>query len=165
MTKRLQRVPFEKSLEETKNLIQKKKNWILKKQDEYRKTQPEVKEYSYLPSTTLPYLGNNYTIELRNLHPHRRKDSNSNSVLFDEHEKVDLSKNKFLFYVKDSENDQNINDEFIKNKIKGLYENWLYEQAQIIFKKKINEFSKIIEVSPNELQIKRLKNRWGSVTK
>lgn len=29
----------------------------------------------------------------------------------------------------------------------------------------INEFSKIIEVIPKDCQIKKLKNRWGSVTK
>ena len=69
------RVPFDKPLEEIKEIIQKKIQWILKKQDEYRKTTPEIKELSYLPSSTLPYLGNNYTIELRNIHT----DTDSNS--------------------------------------------------------------------------------------
>src|SRR5215208_6691050 len=69
------RVPLDKPLEEIKEIIQKKIQWILKKQDEYRKSKPEINEHSYLPSSTLPYFGNNYIIELRNLHT----DINSNS--------------------------------------------------------------------------------------
>ena len=155
------RVPFDKPLEEIKDIIQKKIQWILKKQDEYRKTKPEIKELSYLPSSTLPYLGNNYTIELRNLHT----DTDSNTSSLNDNEKAELNDNNLLFYLKDVENYQDTNDESIKNKIKELYENWLYEQAQIIFKEKINKFSKMIEVNPKDWQIKKLKNRWGSVTK
>ena len=155
------RVPCDKPLEEIKDIIQKKIQWILKKQDEYRKTTPEIKELSYLPSSTLPYLGNNYTIELRNL---LYTDSNSIFSLTD-NEKAELNDNKLLFYLKDIEKYQDTNYESIKNKIKELYENWLYEQAQIIFKEKINKFSKMIEVNPKDWQIKKLKNRWGSVTK
>ena len=154
---------MDKPLEEIKEIIQKKIQWILKKQDEYRKTTPEIKELSYLPSSTLPYLGNNYTIELMNLHTDT--DSNSNTTSLNDNEKAELNDNKLLFYLKDVENYQDTNDESIKNKIKELYENWLYEQAKIIFKEKINKFSKMIEVNPKDWQIKKLKNRWGSVTK
>ena len=155
------RVPFDKPLEEIKEIIQKKIQWILKKQDEYRKTKPEIKELSYLPSSTLLYLGNNYTIELMNIHT----DTDSNTFSLNDNEKAELNDNKLLFYLKDVENYQYTNDEYIKNKIKELYENWLYEQAQIIFKDKINEFSEVVEVNPKDWQIKKLKNRWGSVTK
>jgi predicted metal-dependent hydrolase len=58
-----------------------------------------------------------------------------------------------------------IEDREIIGKIKMLYEIWLNEQVQTIFKEKINEFSKITEVSPKDWQIKKLKNRWGSLTK
>jgi len=151
------RVPFDKPLEEIKDIIQKKIQWILKNQDEYKKTTPEIKELSYLSSSTLPYLGNNYTIELRNIHTNT--DSNSNTSSLHDNEKAELNDNKLLFYLKDVEIYQDTNDEYIKNKIKELYENWLYEQAQIIFKEKINKFSKMIEVNPKDCQIKKLKNR------
>jgi predicted metal-dependent hydrolase len=156
------RVPLDKPLEEIKEIIQKKIQWILKKQDEYRKSKPEIKEHSYLPSSTLPYLGNNYTIEFRNLHTNT---VSNNKVNLNDNEKIELNNNKLVFYLKDVEKYQNTNDETIKNKIKQLYESWLYEQAQIVFKEKINKFSKMIEVSPKDLQIKQLKNRWGSLTK
>ena len=157
------RVPWDKPLEEIKEIIQKKIQWILKKQDEYRKTTPEIKELSYLPSSTLPYLGNSYTIELMNLHTDT--DSNSNTTSLNENEKAELNDNKLLFSLNDLEKYQDTNDVSIKNKIKELYENWLYEQAHIIFKEKINTFRKMIEVDPKDWQIKKLKNRWGSVTK
>ena len=84
-------------------------------------------------------MGNNYTIELRNIHTNT--DSNTSSL--NDNEKAELNDHNLLFYLKDVENYQDTNDEYIKNKIKELYENWLYEQAQIIFKEKINKFSKI----------------------
>jgi predicted metal-dependent hydrolase len=155
------RVPFDKPLEEIKEIIQKKIQWILKKQDDYRKTKPQINELSYLSSSTLPYLGNNYTIELRNIHTN----TDSNTTSLNDNEKAELNDNNLLFYLEDVEKYQDTNDEYIKNKIKELYENWLYKQAQIIFKEKINKFSKMIEVNPKDWQIKKLKNRWGSVTK
>ena len=156
------RVPFDKPLEEIKEIIQKKIQWILNKQDEYRKSKPEIKEHSYLPSSTLPYLGNNYTIELRNLNINT--DSNIKTSLND-NEKAELKDNKLVFYLKDVENYQDTNEETIKNKIKQLYEDWLYKEAKIIFKEKITNFSKVVEVNPKDWQLKKLKNRWGSLTK
>ena len=141
--------------------------WILKKQDEYSKTKPEIKEHSYLPLSTLPYLGRNYTIELRHLHSYTNytDDSNSYSHFSYDYEKVELNNDKLLFYLKYTDYYQNMNDEFIQNKIKQLYQKWLYEQAPAIFEEKINDFGKLIEVDPPLLQIKILKNRWGSLTK
>lgn len=161
------RVPFDKPMEEIKEIIQRKIQWIFKKQEEYKMTKTEIKEYSYLPSSTLQYLGNYYEIEIRTI-----------NSFTDNIEKVTLENNKMLFYLKDISLDTNqdtqsqssrlyqiVEREIIKNKIKNLYEGWLFEQAQIIFQEKINEFIKIIDVSPKELKIKKLKNRWGSVTK
>lgn len=85
------RVPFDKPKEEIKEMIQKKIQWILRKQDEIKRTKPEIKEdISYLPYSKLPYLGNNYLIEIRNL------DSFINDI-----EKVEIEDNKLLFYLKD----------------------------------------------------------------
>jgi len=149
------RVPFDKPMEEITELIHKKIHWILKKQEELKRIKPEIKEYySYLPYSTLPYLGNNYEVEIRNLY------SSMANI-----EKVEIEDNKLIFYLKDTSKGKIADREFIMNKIKDLYEKWLYEQAQILFKEKINEFSKNIQVSPKGLQIKKLKNRWGSVTK
>lgn len=49
--------------------------------------------------------------------------------------------------------------------IRTLHEDWLYHEAEVIFKNKIDAFSKIIGFKPNKIVIKNLKNRWGSITK
>lgn len=160
------RVPFDKPMEEIKEIIQRKIQWIFKKQEEYKRIKPEINQFSYLPYSTLPYLGNNYEIEIRNLDSFK-----------DKAEKIFLEDDRFFFYLKDVsiENNQDnqlrlsasigIDGKIIKNKIKMLYDKWLQDQAQIVFKKKIYDFSKIIGVNPKDWKIKKLKNRWGSVTK
>jgi predicted metal-dependent hydrolase len=49
--------------------------------------------------------------------------------------------------------------------IKKLYEDWLIEKAQSIFKHKVEKYSKKLGVKAERIVIKRLKNRWGSMTK
>lgn len=39
------------------------------------------------------------------------------------------------------------------------------DQANQIFKDKVDQYSKIVDVTPERIIIKKLKNRWGSVTK
>ena len=51
------------------------------------------------------------------------------------------------------------------NRIKSLYEVWLYHHATEIFEEKIKYLDSIVEVSPKKIIIKKLKNRWGSATK
>lgn len=41
----------------------------------------------------------------------------------------------------------------------------MYAQANKVFEKKIKEFSGLIEVRPQKIVLKSLKNRWGSTTK
>ena len=135
--------------------------------DEIKRTKPEIQEYSYsyLPNSKLPYLGNDYEIEIRNI-----------DLSVEKIEKAEIkNNNKLIFYLKEIPTEYNqsessllyeISDiDIIKNRIKNLYEKWLYEQAQILFKEKIDKFSRIIDVPPKNLQIKKLKNRWGSITK
>jgi len=58
------RVPFDKPMEEINGIIQKKIQWILQKQYEHKRTKSEIREHSYLPLSTIPYLGQNYIIEI-----------------------------------------------------------------------------------------------------
>jgi len=96
------RVPFDKPMEEIKDIIHRKIQWIFKKQEEYKRIKPEINQYSYLPYSTLPYLGNNYNIEIR-----RRHYSSSKNI-----EKVVLENNKLLFYLKDISVNTNQNNHF-----------------------------------------------------
>lgn len=144
------RVPYDKPIEEIMGIIQKKIQWILKKQDEHTRTRAEIKEHSYLPSSTLPYLGQNYILEFNVV-----RDKKGIDV-------VDFQDKKFLFTIYDPNNGNKIKT---KDKVKTLYEDWLKKQAEIIFKNKVETFSKIVKVNPKKIVLKKLKNRWGSITK
>ena len=64
---------------------------------------------------------------------------------------------RFLFTIHFyTDNSQNYNDV-----IKALHDDWLYHKAEIIFKEKIEVLGKIVNVKPNKIVIKNLKNRWG----
>jgi len=49
--------------------------------------------------------------------------------------------------------------------LQKLYENWLEEKAQEIFEDKVKKYSKKLGVLTNQVVIKNLRNRWGSLTK
>jgi predicted metal-dependent hydrolase len=58
------RVPFDKDKTEIQKLVLDKARWILKKQKEYREKTPEITKSSFKENTTLPYLGNNYSLKI-----------------------------------------------------------------------------------------------------
>ena len=66
-----------------------------------------------------------------------------------------------------------VNGEFIvyingfkssKKKIKSLYEKWLVEATTPFIERKIELYSKELEVTPHRLKLKKLRSRWGSTT-
>ncbi|HKG88553.1 MAG TPA: SprT family zinc-dependent metalloprotease [Nitrososphaeraceae archaeon] len=136
------RVPFDKDKPEIQKLVLDKASWILKKQKEYRETTPEIIKPSFKENTILPYLGNNYSLKIN-------KNQARNSIGMDD--------GKFLVQVKTAELSSSV--------LKGLYENWLEEKAQEIFEDKVKKYSKKIGVLTNQVVIKNLRNRWGSLTK
>ena len=52
-----------------------------------------------------------------------------------------------------------------QNRVRSLYEDWLYDKARNIFDEKIKHFSSVVGVTPKKLVLKKLKNRWGSLAK
>jgi len=147
------RAPFEKSLQEIEKILDDKISWILKKQKEYEHSSQEILIPTFLPDSTLPFLGKNYNIKIVS-DKERRNHQNY----------VELIDNVLLFFV--NTNDDFMGKEELKNKIKNLYNKWLNQKAKDLFIIKINTYSKIIEVyPPKKIILKNLKNRWGSVTK
>jgi len=144
------RVPFDKSIDEINGIIQNKIQWILKKQDEHKRTKPEIKEYSYLSSSTIPYLGKNYIIDINVAKKKTGMDT------------LDFRDGKFLFTIYNTDEE---NEFKTKEKVKMLYEDWLKKQAEIIFRNKVETFRKQVKVKPKKIVLKKLKNRWGSVTR
>ena len=66
------RAPFGKDKGEIQRLVLNKASWILKKQKEDKETTPQITKPSFEENTTLPYLGNNYSITI---HKKQSKDS------------------------------------------------------------------------------------------
>lgn len=141
------RAPFGISIKEIENLLNEKINWISQKQKEIKRLKPEIAVPVFKNGSTLPFLGNNYILE----------------TIFRKHQKDELifENNKFIAYL-DDDNDYDLKRE---RRIDKLYFEWLNSKASEIFRKKVDEYSKIIAVNPKEIAIKNLKRRWGSLSK
>jgi predicted metal-dependent hydrolase len=140
------RIPFNKSINDAKKLIASKIKWIIRKQMEYRQRKPEILKPNFSHGSTVPYLGKNYKVKIMN---------NGN-----EEDKIELKKDQFIVTLTLKKNRPDDD-----NRIKSLYEDWLYHEAVNIFGEKIKRFHNIIDVGPKKIVVKKLKNRWGSVTK
>jgi predicted metal-dependent hydrolase len=136
------RAPYDKDETEIQKLVLGKARWILKKQKEYRETTPDITKPSFKENTTLPYLGNNYSLMIN-------KNQARNSI--------EIVNGKFIVGVKSAKVSNNV--------LKKLYENWITEKAQDIFEDKVKKYSKKLGVRVKQVTIKNLKNRWGSLTK
>jgi predicted metal-dependent hydrolase len=136
------RAPLDKDKSEIQRLVLDKASWILKKQRESKDTIPEVTKPSFKENSTLPYLGNNYPLTI-NLNQSRNS--------------IEIADGKFSVLVKAKK--------IPSNDIKRLYEKWIAEKAQDVFEDKVEKYSKRLGVRVKQIVIKKLKNRWGSLTK
>jgi predicted metal-dependent hydrolase len=141
------RVPFNKPVLEIEGIIRKKIRWILEKQRRQKEKAKErgVVKPTFLPHSTLPYLGKNYKLK---------------TIVGRDKDTIQFVDDEFIVNLKG-----NYNDEENKKIVKSLYENWILEQGKVIFEEKIKKFSRRIRVYPRKISIKNLKNRWGSLTK
>jgi predicted metal-dependent hydrolase len=142
------RIPFNKSIRDAERIVGRKIKWVVRKQKEYREQIPEISKPYFSHGSTLPYLGKNYVIQIRTATENR----------------IELEEDKFLVILnlKTSSQKSDVSD---VNKVKSLYNDWLYHQARKIFEDKVKNFSDLIDVRPKKIVLKNLKNRWGSVTK
>lgn len=136
------RSPFDKSIKDIEQILNDKIKWISQKQREIQTHRPEIIKPTFDDNTTLPYLGENCKLK----------------VIYTTKDKIEFTNNMFTVYLNKKENR-------LEEKIKSLYNNWLYNRADQLFKEKVYQFSKIIDVAPNQIIVKNLKNRWGSITK
>jgi predicted metal-dependent hydrolase len=136
-----------KNLSEIRRIVSDKASWILKKQKEYKETIPQIVKPTYEEGSTLPYLGRNYPLRILK----ERQAENS----------IELVDGEFIIGIKSSKQSTTTNTAMIKK----LYEGWLIEKAKSVFKHKVEEYSKKLGVKVEAIVIKRLKDRWGSMTK
>jgi predicted metal-dependent hydrolase len=127
---------------EIQKIVLDKASWILKKQKEYREMITEVVKPSFKDNTTLPYLGRNCLVKVK-------ENQSKNSI--------EIIDGKFLVHLKSAKPSS--------SHLERLYENFLIEKAQVVFEDKVEEHSKRLGVIVKGVDIKKLRNRWGSLTK
>lgn len=123
------------SLKEIESLVSKKAKWIFQKIKEQDNPDAVVKVPIYQNNSTLPYLGKNYRLKII--------DHNLNLLSF--------SNDEFIIYT-------------TRRNVKRIYEQWLSDMAYPIITPLIVKYSKLLNVSPKKILLKKLKSRWGSAT-
>ena len=123
------------SLKEIESLVSKKAKWIFQKIKEQDNPDASIKVPIYQNNSTLPYLGKNYGLRII--------DHNSNLLSF--------SNDGFIIYTN-------------RRNVKRIYEQWLSDIAYPIIGPIIVKYSKLLNVSPKKILLKKLKSRWGSAT-
>ena len=129
------RAPFSKSIEDIEYLVKNKAEWILQKIKENVGKKPEIILPIYKNNTTLPYLGKNITL----------------NIVKDENDFLEFLNDEFVMHVK-------------KNRVKIIYEKWLFSISPTIFNVSVEKYSVLLNVRPKKIWIKNLKSRWGSTT-
>jgi predicted metal-dependent hydrolase len=138
------RTPLNKDLSEIRRIVSDKASWILKKQKEYRETIPQIIKPTFEENSTLPYLDKNYSLKIL-------KRQTTNDINFVDGEII----------IKTNSSKKSTNPA----EIKKLYDDWLREKAQSVFKGTVEEYSRKLGIKPDKINIKSLRNRWGSMTK
>ena len=144
------RSPYSKSQSEIETLLKNKMTWISRKQIEFKEKEDKIViiRPTFQNNSTVPYLGSNLRLNIIQSYS-KKKDA------------IEFKGNQLFAFVK-------IDNKFTMNRldtqVKLLYEKWITKESKFIFKEKVMQFSKIIEVTPPKIIIKDLKNRWGSAT-
>ncbi|HKU83997.1 MAG TPA: SprT family zinc-dependent metalloprotease [Candidatus Nitrosocosmicus sp.] len=123
------------SLKEIELLVSKKAKWIFKKIKEQDNPEASIKVPIYQDDSTLPFLGKNYRLRIIG--------HSSNLLCF--------TNNGFVIYSN-------------RKNVKRIYEQWLADIAHPIISPIIVKYSKLLNVSPKKILLKKLKSRWGSAT-
>jgi len=123
------------SIKEIESLVSKKAKWIIQKIKEQDNPHAVIKVPNYQNNSTLPYLGKNCRLRIIGY--------NSNQLIF--------SNDEFIIYTN-------------RRNVKRIYEQWLFSMAYPIITPLIAKYSKLLNVSPKKILLKKLKSRWGSAT-
>ncbi len=133
----LVKAPLGCSLGKIEEKVRKKAPWILKQKAHFLSFEPRTPKRSYVSGETHLYLGRQYQLK----------------VIISKTEEVKYTGRYIEVYCKN------------KNRAKLLLQNWYMLRAQLWFKKIANPLIKRFEnydVSPDEIEIRSMKLRWGS---
>lgn len=135
------KAPFDYSIDDIKKIVSKRSRWIITQQKFFEQFLPETPKREYVMGETHKYLGRNYLLKIIN----------------SEENKVKIQGNYLVVFTTKSTSEE----------VKHLITEWYYKRAAKIFEKVYEEaFKKFVhyKIQKPELQIKRMKKRWGSYT-
>jgi predicted metal-dependent hydrolase len=137
------RTPFRKKMQDIQKIILGKAEWILKTQREQREAISEIIKPKFNENSTLPYLGKNYPLRIL-----RRQAITS----------FDFTNGQFEARI--------VGVSITRKKVERLYNDWLMRTAYHLLKEKVDELSASNNiVRTDKIDVKQLRNRWGSLTK
>jgi hypothetical protein len=135
------KAPLDCDIDDIKKVVSKRSKWIITQQKFFEQFLPETPKREYVAGETHSYLGRKYILKI--------SDAAENKVII---------KGGYLVVHTQNKTEENI---------KHLLTEWYYKRATKVFEKVYNEafqkFNQYNIVKP-EIQIKRMKNRWGSYT-
>lgn len=135
------KAPLDCQFEDIKRVVTKRSKWIITQQKFFEQFLPETPKREYVAGETHSYLGRKYILKI---------------IISDEN-KVKLQGGFLVVYSQKSEEEH----------IKHLLTEWYYKRATKVFEKVYEEaFQKFVQynIQKPEIQIKRMKKRWGSYT-
>jgi len=104
----------------------------------------EIRKPTFEENSTLPFLGKNYPLKIFTREAR-------NSISF-----VDAQ------FIVNTWPSKNVTAQYVEK----LYEHWLMKVARPILKNKVETYSEKLDIiKPEKIAIKRLKKRWGSISK
>jgi len=135
------KAPLDCHLEDIKKVVSKRSKWIITQQKFFEQFLPESPKREYVPGETHCYLGRKYILK----------------IIVSSENKVKLQSGFLIVFTTSSSEEQ----------VKHLLTEWYYKRALKVFEKvyeeafqKFNQFN----IKKPEMQIKRMKKRWGSYT-
>jgi predicted metal-dependent hydrolase len=134
------RIPYTKSIQETKLMVLQKAQWIFKKKLHYKNQVPQIPQITFKKYSTIPFKGKNYPFE----------------VISGGNVGVKLVQNIIQFYITQKRH--------TIPQLQQMYQDWLIKKAESYLGKIIAKHYSIAG-KPTCITIKSLKGRWGSTTK
>jgi len=130
------RTPQTKTTNDVRNMIQERLQWIFKKQLHFAKQKKPV----FSIKSTLSVQGKDYKIQ----------------IIPNSTEKTRLVGNIIEFHIPQKRH--------TTKQIQAQYQTYLEKRAKTLFPKLVQELAKKVGVHPTKINIKQLKDRWGSAT-
>jgi predicted metal-dependent hydrolase len=130
------RVPDTKNISDAKEMVKQRAQWIYKKQLQFN----SQKVTTFSKNSKLSYKGKEYTIK----------------IIPQSKEKIKLVGNIIEFHIPQKRH--------TTSQIKLMYNYWIFSKAEIILPKIVQQISNQTKINYSKINIKSLKDRWGSAT-